>query len=57
MLWDVYENTQYAEVVESHITSLKPASRRKEVITCNVLHKKCASVDEFEDLVRTYMSK
>lgn len=57
MLWDIYENAQLGEVVESNVSSLKPGSFRSEVTTCYVLDKKCTTVNEFDDLVRTYMSK
>jgi hypothetical protein len=56
-LWDVYENTKYGEFVEDHIISFKPVSTRTQVDTCNVLDKKCASGDEFNNLVRPYMNK
>lgn len=57
MLWHIYENAQYGEVVETRRRSFKPDSSREEVVSCNVLYKPCASVNEFEELVRNYMSR
>lgn len=56
-LWDVYENTKYADFAESHYTYSKPKpSTEDEVITCEVTQQKCKTLDEFRNLTSQYMS-
>ncbi|HLJ15808.1 MAG TPA: hypothetical protein VKV15_15020 [Bryobacteraceae bacterium] len=56
-LWDVYENSRYADFSEDHIRHLTPTFTVEErVDTCELGERKCASLNEFNDLTRPYMS-
>jgi hypothetical protein len=56
-LFDVYENSKYAEFGENHYTYFKPQIHNtEEVITCNVAGTKCNGQQEFNELVRPYMN-
>jgi hypothetical protein len=57
ILMDVYENAKYAELSENHVTNIKPTIHvNDEVITCEAQSDKCKLVDEFDSLIRPYMS-
>jgi len=56
-LWDVYENSKYGNVAESHSNSGKPDYKDEDVVgTCTLLDKTCKTVAEFSNLVRPHMS-
>jgi hypothetical protein len=56
-LMDVYENVKYANFSENHITHFKPTINvGDEVITCDVQGDKCKTGDEFNNLVRPYLT-
>jgi hypothetical protein len=56
-VWDVYENSKYANFSENHYMYFKPKiSSNSEVITCDVSGKKCSSVAEFNSLSGQFMS-
>lgn len=56
-LWDVYENTKYGDFAESTTIFFSPHyESKKSVSTCEVLGKKCTTVDEFNNLVRPFMN-
>lgn len=56
-LYDVYENSKYAEFGENHYSYSKPELRTgQEVITCDVSGTKCKTGAEFDDLVRPFMN-
>lgn len=54
-LWDVYENSKYGDFAENHFISYS-GEPKDTVITCEVLDKKCTSVDQFNSLVQPYMN-
>lgn len=56
-LWDVYENRKYGEFSEHHQLDLNstPASQ-SSVYSCMVANQRCAAIDDFQNLVRPYMS-
>lgn len=57
-LWDVFENSKYADFLESH-TMFTPSLKRPNEDTvdeCEVAGTKCKSLDEFNNLTRSYMS-
>jgi hypothetical protein len=57
IMFDVYENSKYAEFIENHSTYLKPTIHvGQEVISCNVAGAKCKTQDEFNNLVQPYMN-
>ena len=56
-LYDVYENSEYAQFGENHYTYWKPKySTGDEVITCEVSGTKCKTGGEFNNLVGQYMN-
>lgn len=58
-LWDIYENTQYGEFSVTHMVYLVKSEGYHDepsVGLCEVYGKKCKTVDEFNDLVRPYIS-
>ncbi len=56
-LWDVYENSKYGSFGENHMTFSEPTIHlTEEVIVCEVLDKKCKTVQEFNSLVQPYMN-
>jgi hypothetical protein len=56
-LYDVYENSKYGSVNKNTIIYFKPTSRTEEsVYVYEVAERKCATLDEFNNLVRPYMS-
>lgn len=58
VLYDVYENAEYAHFSENHYTYYKPRIRNgDEVVECDVGDQKCKTGDEFNNLVRPYMSE
>jgi hypothetical protein len=57
MLWDVYENSKYGGFGKFTWIYFKPQYRSEEVInTCELLNKKCKTVDEYNELVRPYLN-
>lgn len=57
-LWDVHENSKYGNFGESHMifgikTGLAP---QDSVHTCEMLDKKCRTLQEFNGLVRSYLN-
>lgn len=56
-LWNVYENSKYANFDELHFISfkldVKPDDR---VVTCEVLDQKCKTIEEFNGFVRPYLN-
>lgn len=56
-LYDVYENAKYGEFTESHRIYFEPKpSSGDDVITCEASEDKCKTIDEFNNLVRPYLS-
>lgn len=56
-LYDVYENSRYAQFDENHYTYWKPKySTGDEVITCEVSGTQCKTGQEFNNLVGQYMN-
>jgi hypothetical protein len=56
-LWNLYENSQYADYSENHYSDFKPQyNTRDEVITCEVTGTKCKTLDQFNNLTRQYMA-
>lgn len=56
-LWDVYENSEYGDFSENHITHITPTFTVEDrVDTCELGNSKCTSVNGFNDLARPYMS-
>jgi hypothetical protein len=57
-MWDVYENNKFGNFDENHFIYFKPAIRPEDnVVRCEVYGQKCKTVDEFNNLVRPYMSE
>jgi hypothetical protein len=57
-VWDVFENARYAEFMEGH-TMFTPASKlpaEDKIYECDVVGTKCKSLDEFNNLTRSYMN-
>ena len=56
-LWDVYENLQFGDFGENHMIRSEPRFENSDVVvTCQLAGTKCKSVQEFNNLVRPYMS-
>jgi hypothetical protein len=56
-LWDVYENSKYANFGKNTMIYFKPQYHSEEsVFMCDVLDAKCKTIDQFNDLVRPYMN-
>jgi hypothetical protein len=56
-LTDVYERSTYAHFAKKHYTHRKPdLNTQEEVITCDVLGKKCETAVEFNNLISQYMN-
>jgi len=57
MLWNIYENDKFGSLSERHITYVA-GNRDPEVKvgTCQVSDSKCTSAEQFDGLVRPYMS-
>jgi hypothetical protein len=56
-LWDVYENLQYGDFTQNHISYRKPDFKTEDVlVSCKVSDKTCKTAEEFNGLVRPYMS-
>ena len=56
-LWDVHENSQYADFSETHMVYDKPQFKTENLLgKCEVQDKKCKTVDEFNNLVHSYLS-
>lgn len=56
-LWDVYENAKYANFTANHYVRYQPTVQTiDEVITCECGDKKCKTIEEFNGLIRSYMS-
>jgi hypothetical protein len=57
-LWDVFENTKYGEFNEAHLVdSHDPnANPKVQVYGCEVYGTKCKSLDEFNNLTRSYLN-
>jgi hypothetical protein len=53
-LWDVYDNSQYGTFIENHMIESQP--ERDVVLTCELLDKKCKTLDEFNALVQPYLN-
>jgi hypothetical protein len=54
-LWDVFENSMYGDFSEVH-TLDDHFKDEPNVVTCEVLEKKCSSADQFNSLVQRYMN-
>jgi hypothetical protein len=56
-LWNVYENSEYGTFGENHMVYTKPVYKTENsVSSCEVGGKACKTVDEFNSLVRPYLS-
>jgi hypothetical protein len=56
-LYDVYENAKYGNISKNTMIYFKPTYRTGDLVYgCEVGDKKCATLDEFNNLVRPYMS-
>lgn len=56
-LFDVYENYKAATFSENHYIYWKPTpSTNQEVTTCEVEGTNCKTLDEFDNLLRRYMT-
>jgi hypothetical protein len=56
-LWDMYENAQFADFAEHHYVRYKPKiETSEELITCKVAGTKCTAIEQFNSLVRPYLS-
>jgi hypothetical protein len=57
-LWDIYENSKYANFSQSSTSFLVKDNleTRESVPTCEVYGKKCTTQNEFSGLVRPYMN-
>lgn len=56
-LWDVYENSKYGDISVTHYDYLKPDNKSEEKAGhCNVLDKKCSSIQEFNGLIQPYLN-
>jgi hypothetical protein len=56
-LWNVYENVKYGTFFEHHTNILLPEFKTiDEVTVCEVLEKKCKTIDEFNGLVWPYLN-
>ena len=53
-LWDIYENTEYGNFTVNHMMS-KSVSTDK-VMTCELFDKKCTTIEQFNALVRPYLT-
>ena len=54
-LWDVFENSKYADFSESHILDEHYKDERT-VDICQVLGKECKTIEEFNELTQKYMN-
>lgn len=55
-LWNVYENSKYGTFSENHMMYFKPEVRSVDSVwTCEVLDKKCKTIDEFNGLIQPYL--
>ena len=54
-LWNVYENSKYGSFTENHIITFK-SDARDMVLECEVYGAKCKTGDEFNNLIRPYLS-
>jgi hypothetical protein len=54
-LWNVYENSKFGGFTENHIVTFK-TDPREEVLACEVYGTKCKTADEFNNLVRPYLT-
>ena len=55
-VWDIYENSEYANFAENHYINAKvDPSDRAELISCTVRGEKCASIDSFDGLINHFM--
>lgn len=55
-LWNVYENSKYGNFGENHYVDLKHPPTRDEMITCEVMDKKCKSAGEFIEFIGPYLA-
>ncbi len=55
-LWNVFENSKYGEFTENHFISFGDNGSKDTVLICDVAGTKCASVDQFNNLVSPYMN-
>lgn len=55
MLWDIYENSRYGNFAQHHLIS-KSQTFSDSVLTCELSDKKCTTVEQFNELVRPYLS-
>jgi len=56
-LWDLYENSKYGTYSETHISYPKPEYHTdNNVVLCEMLDRKCKTLDEFNNLVRPYLN-
>ena len=54
-LYDVYENVKYGQLGDSHYVGLN-SGMGDNVVTCEILDKKCATVEQFNGMVQPYMN-
>jgi hypothetical protein len=53
-LWDIYENSKYATFAETH--NMVGGELHEEVIICEGVGKKCKNLDEFNAIVRPFVT-
>jgi len=56
MLWDVYENAKYGTYSETHLVYQQPYRVEDHVVYCELLGKKCQTVEQYNALVQPYMN-
>jgi hypothetical protein len=56
-LWNVYENSKYADFSENHMIAFKPkVGTSQEVNSCIVSGTKCATIEQFNAAVQPYLN-
>jgi hypothetical protein len=56
-LSDIYENIKYGDFAENHLIFFKPTVGTKDqMLRCEVYGKKCKTLDEFNELIRSYLN-
>jgi hypothetical protein len=55
-LWDVYENSKYGSFFESHYQLNANSERINTITTCEVVDKKCKTIDEYRALIQPYLN-
>lgn len=57
IVYDVYENAKFGNYTKTTAIFLKPQYQSIEkVYTCEVFDKKCTTIEQFNNLIRPYMS-